>query len=307
MTPAPKKLALITSTKGKAMLCLPQLYKELVQDHCPYTTFMSKVTIHNNRKQLQMLQQADRAMLVRLGAIQAKANSVGIVTHNVAYAAMRVSKVPDSTLQAFRAISTHPASIMILPLPQYMLQPCSQPSTNPEQLQMMGPLPKNIPAYVDNSGMLEQGSRYGLWYTKAAVAALAPLSLHMTELEEFCCEPINFSRPFSSHCSRTWQNTHEYVSLFLGHCFWRHNVTQPTLQHFLAPDLLTSYISFKLSQKHSINTMRQFIAVAKYVLQFWQSKPGGKHVSLQEAVEWLDHMPRQVRPMLGSFMHATCA
>lgn len=307
MTPAPKKLALITTARGKPMLCLAQLYKELVQEHCPYTTFMSKVNTHNNRKQLQLLQQADRAMLVNLGAIQAKANTVGIVTHNVAYAAMRVCGVPSSTLHAFKAISTHPASLMILPLPQYMLQPCSMPSTNPDQLQMMGSLPKNIPAYDDDSGNLRQGSRYGLWYTKPAVAALAPLSMHMKEMEEFCCQPINFDRPFNSHCSRTWENTSEFVSLFLGYCFWKHSVSQPTLQHFLSPDLLTSYLSFKLSQKHSINTIRQFIAVAKYVLQFWQSKPGGKHASLQQAIEWLDNMPGQVRLVMSSIMHADVA
>lgn len=62
----------------------------------------------------------------------------------------------------------------------------------------------------------------------------------------------------------------------------------------------------QLSHNYSINS-RQLIAYVKYTLQTWQGKAGGQHAGLQEAVEWLDNMPRQVRLVLGSIMAAAVA
>lgn len=299
MTPGPKQLVLITASKGKHMLSSWQLYKEFVQDYVSYSTFMAKVTIHNNRKELQLVQHADRRMLIRLGAVQARAVKVGIVTCSVAYHSLQACGIPNSTLDAIQAISSNPAGLMVLPLPQHVMQSCAQPATNPDELQMMGPLPVTIPVYLlltDPMG----NRKYGLWFTRPALAALRPLSLQMDELKSFSMDPVRLNRPFQSHSSATWNNNKDCISLFLGHIYWRHNVMQPTLQHFLDPALLVSYTSFKVTSKHSINTIKHFLSVAKVVLFWWQTKPGGQHDSLRAAISWLETMSLQVQQLQHS-------
>ena len=203
MTPGPKQLVLISTSKGKVMLCMWQLFQQCVEGHALYSSFQSKVTIYNNRKQLQLVQHADRRMLLRLGAISAKAQKVGIITCKVAYNAMQACGVPLTTLQAIKAISTMPASLTVLPLPRHVMQPCAQPSTNPDQLQMMGPLPINIPEYPLSEDPMAH-KKYGLKFTQPSLAAMRPLSLQLWELKEFCMQPVQLDRPFGSHSSATW-------------------------------------------------------------------------------------------------------
>ena len=299
MTPAPIQLVLITASKGKHMLSLWQLYNQIVKDYASYSAFTSKVKIYNNRKELQLVQHADKRMLIRLGAVQAKAVKVGIVTCSVAYHTLQACGVPTSTLDAIQAISTSPAGLMVLPLPQHVLQPCVQPATNPDELQMVGPLPVTLPVYpLETDPMANK--KYGLWYTRPALAALRPLSLQMDELKAFSMEPVQLNRPFQSHGSATWQNNKDSISLYLGHIYWRQKVMQPTLQHFLVPALLVSYISFKVTSQHSINTIKHFLSVAKVVLFWWQTKPGGQHDSLKAAISWLETMSLQVQQLQHS-------
>ena len=299
MTPGPKQLVLITASKGKHMLCLWQLYKQFVQDYVSYSTFMAKVSIYNNRKELQLVQHADRRMLIRLGAVQARAVKVGIVTCSVAYHSLQACGIPNSTLDAIQAISSNPAGLMVLPLPQHIMQSCAQPATNPDELQMLGPLPVTIPVYLILTDPMAN-RKYGLWFTRPALAALRPLSLQMDELKSFSMDPVRLNRPFQSHSSSTWNNNKDCISLFLGHIHWRHNVMQPTLQQFLDPALLVSYTSFKVTSKHSINTIKHFLSVAKVVLFWWQTKPGGQHDSLRAAISWLETMSLQVQQLQHS-------
>ena len=281
------------------MLSSWQLYKEFVQDYVSYSTFMAKVNTYNNRKELQLVQHADRRMLIRLGAVQARAVKVGIVTCSVAYHSLQACGIPNSTLDAIQAISSNPAGLMVLPLPQHVMQSCAQPATNPDELQMMGPLPITIPVYLILTDPMAN-RKYGLWYTRPALAALRPLSLQMDELKSFSMDPVRLNRPFQSHSSATWNNNKDCISLFLGHIYWRHNVMQPTLQHFLDPALLVSYTSFKVTSKHSINTVKHFLSVAKVVLFWWQTKPGGQHDSLKAAISWLETMSLQVQQLQHS-------
>ena len=299
MTPGPKQLVLITASKGKHMLCLWQLYQQLAKFYVSYNTFMAKVTIYNNRKEVQLVQHADRRMLIRLGAVQAKAVKVGIVTCSVAYHSLQACGIPSSILDAIQAIRTNPAGLMVLPLPQHVMASCAQPATDPDELQMVGPLPVTLPVYPILTDPMAN-KKYGLWYTRPSLAALRPLSLQMNELKTFSMEPLQLNRPFQSHSSATWNNNKDCISLFLGHAYWRHSVMQPTLQHFLVPALLVSYISFKVTSKHSINTVKHFLSVSKVVLFWWQTKPGGQHDSLKAAISWLETISLQVQQLQHS-------
>ena len=114
----------------------------------------------------------------------------------------------------------------------------------------------------------------------------AVLEQQMGEFEAFSTNPFQLNRRSIAHSSRTWQNSEKHVYLFLGHCHHYHQVSQPTLQLFLSSALIVKYVSFHIVACHSHLYIRNFLSCAKHVLK-WQSKPGGKHPSFVEGLEWL--------------------
>ncbi len=66
------------------------------------------------------------------------------------------------------------------------------------------------------------------------------------------------------------------------------------MQLFLSTPLICHYVSFHIAAEHSHLTIRNFLSCAKRVLRWWQTKPGGKHPSLVEGLQWLQTMNEQV-------------
>lgn len=115
----------------------------------------------------------------------------------------------------------------------------------------------------------------------------------MAEFEKYAKEFIRLDRKARKHGDTTHNNTKKVISLFLGYCR-HHGQQQPTLQLFLSPDWLSRFVAFKVAKKHSIHSVKEFLYVARAVLRWWQTKPGGKHPSLQEAIDWLLRLGAQV-------------
>jgi len=66
------------------------------------------------------------------------------------------------------------------------------------------------------------------------------------------------------------------------------------MQLFLSTPLICHYVSFHIAAEHSHLTIKNFLSCAKRVLRWWQTKPGGKHPSLVEGLQWLQTMNEQV-------------
>ena len=295
--PALIQLTYITTRSGIHKVCSMEVFTKLVSSHCSIDVFRRHLKICN-KGHPERAGPADRQFLIRLGTIPAKAQTVTLISWAVAEAVLRSIKgIPDSVVQAVRAVKQaqgNPAKLTVIPLPEHILQPCSVPSTNPVQLQMMGPLPVHLPN-CDLNQEPQPRERYGLVASHPSLAQLAPLPQQLAELEQWATTPIQLDRDARSHNSVTFANTHKNISLFLGYCKY-HGVQQPTLQLFLSPHWLSTFISFKVAQQHSIYSIKAFLATARQVLKWWQTKPGGKHHTLQEAIDWLLRLGTQVLP-----------
>ena len=79
------------------------------------------------------------------------------------------------------------------------------------------------------------------------------------------------------------------------------------MQLFLSTLLICHYVSFHIAAKHSHLTIRNFLGCSKRVLRWWQTKPGGKHPSLVEGLQWLQTLNEQVLLLLfGSVSADMC-
>ena len=292
-TPTPVRLVHITCKQDTHMACYSQIYRELVDGTASRATWGKAVRTHLGKDPL-LAGPADTKFLVRLGATVPQNRFESLITWSLVCKALKTCKVASSIVNAVAAVQHAHGDVTqltVLPLPEGILQACSQPSTNPEQLQMLGPLPDTFPS--SQTSNQPTGKRYGLKTKWKHLHRMQPLPLQYKELHDWATPDFQFSRNAFGHKPRTWQNTCKYIDLFLGYCRFK-GVQQPTLQAFLSPDLICQYVSFKVGAQHSINTIGQFLATAREVLKWWQTKPGGKHPSLEEAVQWLYIMGKQV-------------
>ena len=122
----------------------------------------------------------------------------------------------------------------------------------------------------------------------------APFSQQLAEFKAFCTNPIQLDRLGRAQCTRTWLNNEKQILLYGGHCHHYHQVSQPTLQLFLSTPLICHFVSFHIAAKHSHLTVRNFLSCAKRVLRWWQTKPGGKHPSFVERLQWLQTLGEKV-------------
>lgn len=297
-TPSPQQLTHITTKAGTHKICVPELNK-LAQPYRGPDAVRRQIKIHN-KGHPEQAGPADRQLLVRLGAISPKVQIVTLVSWSVAEGVLRSLKaVPDSIVQAIRAVKEAKgdlSKLTVVPFPEHVMAACSIPSTNPVQLQMTGPLPVNLPTYQLSQGPMGK-DKYGLEYKYKALSRLPPLPRQLAELEQWSTSPIQLNRAARRHGSTTHKNTRKMIWLFLGFCRY-HGEQQPTLQLFLSPDYISRFVAFKVAKQHSIHSVKEFLCVAREVLRWWQTKPGGKHHSLQDAIDWLLRLGTQVRTSL---------
>ena len=198
-------------------------------------------------------------------------------------------------LAAFEDIRLRPNSMTVLAFPDHVLATYAQPSPNPVQLQMTTPFPMTLPACQLPA---DYKQRHGLHAVNKHLAHRAPFSQQLAEYKAWCTNPIQLDRPGRVHSSCTWLNSEKHIFLYLEHCHQYHQVSEPTMQLFLSTPLICHYVSFHIAAKHTHLTIRNFLVCAKRVLRWWQTKPGGKHSSLVEGLQWLQTLNEQVLLLL---------
>lgn len=289
-TPQPTQLVAIFSKDDRLFFCCNQVFRLCLSDTCSNSTWQSTVKAQP-RSRMILVNAADRLLLVRLGAVSHKAHSATVISVTVTCKAMRACGADPSIVSAFDQARMQPQALVALPLPSHVLQPSAQPSPNPAGLQVLSPLPVTLPPCLASPAA---GLRYGLAASKHDLWCCNPLKQHMTELQQYSMAPIQLDRPAPAHGSRTWLNTEKNISLFLGFCYHCHQVQQPTLQLYLAPDLLAQYVSWRMAAQHSSLSIKSSLATAGVVVRWWQTKPGGHHPSLSGLLEWLSRLGQQV-------------
>ena len=289
-TPQPTQLVAIYTKDGRLLFCLSQVFRQCLSNTCSYSTWLSTVKTQP-RNRMIIVNAADRLLLKRLGAIFHKANSAVVISVAVTCKALTSCGADAAIVSAFEQARMQPQTLTVLPLPDHVLQPCAQPSPNPPGLQLLSPLPVTLPPCLSRP---TAGKRYGLSATKDDLWHSNPLRQQLTELKQDTMAPIQLDRVAKAHGSRTWENTEQNISLFLGFCFHCHQVMLPTLQLYLSPDLIAYYISYRRDAQHSSLSINKCPGTAAEVIRWWQTKPDGHHPSLTECLEWLNRLTQQV-------------
>ena len=261
-----------------------------------------KVCSRVNKHHFTLLSGQDKQLLIALAGMDVSVPNVAVISLAVCCKALKVCRVPAAVVHAFDGIRLQPASQKVLELPEHILASCSTcpASSNPVQLQTSTPFPVNLPEFELPADFKKQ---HGLLASPCKhLVHTAVLEQQMGEFKSISTNPFQLNRKSIAHSSRTWQNSEKHVYLFLGHCHHYQQVSQPTLQLFLSPALIAQYVSFHIAAGHSQFYIRGFLSCAKRVLKWWQSKPGGKHPSFVEGIEWLHTLGLQVMCWL-SYLH----
>ena len=234
----------------------------------------------------------DKAMLSQLGGLVNAAAHGTIVTIAACYKALQQLDISAEMLAAFLDLKDNPGNQMNEGLPDHVMAPCAQPSTNPPELQMAVPFPTTLP---DIQLPPDFSKRHGLQANhKTHLAALAPLSQHLEEMHSWLRTPYMLNRKGAAYSIVTWENVQKHLLLFLGHIHEYLQISKPTLQHFLFPKLMAHYISCHAKARHSPNYISNILNSFALVLKWWKTKPGGRHPSFDEGIEWLHNLRSQV-------------
>lgn len=285
------KLVVMSNRRRARFISVPQVYRTCLDNPtiCSYNSFWRACCKTNSHI---VLSGDDKAMLSKLGGLGNAASHGTIVTVAACCKALQLFNTPPGVLSAFMGLKDHPASQMVLTLPDHVMTPCAQPSTNPSQLQMALPFPTTLPVIQLPS---DYSKRHGLHAKhKTYLAARAPLSQQMQELKDWLTAPIMLSRTGARQCSSSWDNVKKAVLLFLGHCHEYQDATQPTLQLFLFPQLIAHYVSYLVAAKRSPLYIGNMLSHFAKVLMWWQTKPGGHHPSFEQGLKWLKNLKSQV-------------
>ena len=300
--PEPSKLVVMCDKRKHQCVCLCQVYKSCLDGLLPNYQAFYRVCSKLNKNQSTLLSGHDKQLLVALAGMDVSVPNVAVVSLAVCCRALKLCRVPAVVSHAFDDIRLKPASQVILDLPEHILAAHAQPSPNPVQLQMTTPFPVTLPECVLPADFNKQHGLLANHYKHLVHRAV--LEQQMGEFEAFSTNPFQLNRKGIAHSSRTWQNSEKHVYLFLGHCHHFHKVSQPTLQLFLSPALIAKYVSFHIAACHSHLYISNFLSCAKHVLRWWQSKPGGKHPSFVEGLEWLQTLGVQVMLVMLELSHA---
>lgn len=239
--PDPVSLVVITNKSLTRYVSVPGFYQACLAntDTCSYKHFYDCCRSVNA---LHHLQGDDARMLARLGGLRSAAAKSCIVTLTVCCKVLQQLSPSSALSEAMLSLKDSPASQTVLALPDHVMAACAQPSTNPPELQMTTPFPTTLPDFQLPANYRQ---RYGLQSDKRKRLCMrAPLSQHMHELKAWLMTPVMLSRKGLPHGTRTWENNSKQIHLFLGYCNKFHNISQPTLQHFLFPHLLAHFVSF---------------------------------------------------------------
>ncbi len=235
----------------------------------------------------------------KLGAIKTHSSSMNCISITTALKALQQVHAPSATVSSMESLKV-PGQYSIMQLPEEVLKLNCEPTLNPTCIKVPLPLPTSLPACsVPASGLHR---RYGLHQVSPSLAKATVLTMQLGELEHWARDDIRLDRPGGGLGHVSWENVHGHIHLFLGFCHRWMRVQQPTLQHFLFPDLIVSFVSFHMAKKSSADYIKHQLQAANKVLSWWRTKAGGLDEGLGKMVnEWLPNLSHQVKlPTLHS-------
>ena len=284
------KLVVMSNRRRTRFISVSQVYRTCLSSPlvCSYDSFRRACCKGNDGI---VISGDDQSMLAKLGGLPAAASQSTIVTVAAGYQTLKQYSIPQQMLSAFQNLKANPVSQIVLELPDHVMAPCAQPSTNPPQLQMAVPFPTTLPEVQLPKDFHK---RHGLLARhKLHLTTRAPLSQQKEEFKQWLTSPFMLSRKGASQCSTSWENVWASVTVFLGHCHEYHQVSQPTLQLFLFPHLLAYYVSCLVTAQRSATYVSNMLEHFGKVLKWWKTKPGGNHPSFDEGLEWLKNLRSQ--------------
>ena len=289
-TPEPNKLVVMYDKRQRRLLCLRQVYTLFVDGLCNYQAFYRACCKQSNGN-LTLLCGGDKQMLVKLGGLKACVPNVALVSLAACCKTLKICKVHATVLSAVEQLRLNPGSVTVLALPDHVLASCVVSSPDQCELQMTTPFPVTLPLCQLPA---DYKQKHGLHAKNQHLVLKDPFCQQLVQYKAWCTNPIQLDRNSCAHSSRTWQNTETQIFLFAGHCYHYHQNAEPSLQLFLSTNLIAQFVSFHIAAKHSHLTIGNFISCAKHVLRWWQTKPGGKHPSFVEGLQWLQTLKQQV-------------
>lgn len=283
-TPAPKPLLLLYDKHQHMLICPKQVYNSCLGEYCTYPAFYRQCS--TLKKPVMLTEQHPQLQqLIQLAGMSNTVSQLSLTSLAVCCQAMAKAslRVPSQLLSAFAQLKDKPAE-----------QTLASQHSSPTQVQMLRPFPVTLPACQVPSSSF--GHRYGLNSRDSKhLLSTAPLAQQLSALHSYYTTTIRLDRP--GHCfkHRTWQNIHTQCALFIGYCLTYHHKTQPNLDLFLDPSMISHFVSYHIAAKHSPGTIHGFLFAAKKVLQWWGSTPGGQHDSFKEGFAWLQALHTQVQ------------
>lgn len=224
---------------------IKQVHMKLIKDKISFPYFLR---VCESRDTFSVVDDMEFECMMRLGAVAPKAYKAHILSCSQMLIALRYCKVSSDAICGFKAMLQGSGNLTELPLLVDRLPPgmegfgydsdpqpsdfamtyqstasilCQQPS--PSQLhpslsttiQMSGPLPPTLPVYKPSP---MEGRQYGLFTKHPAMLGLSSLKEQVADYKAWCTNSIQLDRPSKAYASKTWQNSWEQMSLFLGHC-----------------------------------------------------------------------------------------
>ena len=181
----------------------------------------------------------------------------------------------------------------ILQPPEHILSLNCTPTVNPTSLLVPLPLPSTCLHLLSHGQHQGRGTLCLL--LKPHLAGAVVVNQQLSELKTWATTPIQLNRKGPPLQQVSWENVLSTIWLFLGFCWRWMGIQQPSLQQYLSPHLVASFMSFHIALRHCSSTIKQHVATALKVLAWWSTKPGGHDPGLKLMREqWLPTLSAQV-------------
>lgn len=234
----------------------------------------------------------DCLWIFKYGATQSHSHRVNVISLATAIGACTAHGLQHVALSSLESLRW-PGKYTILETPEHILKLNCTPDVNPITLLVPLPLPSTLP----QSPVMGPASRqrYALPVLKPHLAQAVVITQQLSELKTWVTTPIQLNRQGPPLQQVSWENLLSNIWLFLGFCWKWMSIQQPSLQHYLSPHLVASFLSFHIALQHCSSTIKHHVATSLKVLAWWSTKPGGHDKGLQLMREqWLPNLSAQV-------------
>ena len=266
--------------------------KQVQQQILPHVTVSAFKVSCSKLGAMRLLKGRECYWAFKLGATKKQSKQISIISLHTALQVCKHHGAHLATLESLEQMKD-PTKVIIQQLPKELLELNCTPSVNPNSLKVPLPLPNTLPPSPIKAKVGRE--RYGLPMLQPHLAKGVVLSLQLGEFKQWATADYQLDRPGGGLQQATWDNMLGHIMLYLGFCHKYMGIQQPSLQQFLLPHPLGSFVSFHLDKKHSSATIKHHLQTAGKVLAWWSTKAGGHDLGLDKLrKEWLPTLSHQV-------------